>query len=302
MRIALLLALACLSCCAALIPDVRALLNKKDFDAAEKLITAQKGSGAWTPELLEAKSWIGRGYLAAKEYDKALASAEETRKLCLALMKMQPLDSEKRLPIAFGATIEVTGQALAGKGQRSEGVSFLQKELKTYYATSIRTRVQKNINLLSLEGQPAPKLEMKEWVGNAAPQPLAKLQGKPTILFFWAHWCGDCKQQAPILEEIMAKYGPKGLQIVGPTQYYGYVAGGEDAKPAQEKAYIQSIYERFYKGIPGMTAPLSEENFKVYGSSTTPTLVLLDKKGLVRLYNPGKLTAAELSAKIEPLL
>ncbi len=51
-----------------------------------------------------------------------------------------------------------------------------------------------------------------------------------------------------------------------------------------------------------MAAPLSEEIVKVYGSSTTPTLVLIDKKGLVRLYNPGKLTAAELSAKIEPLL
>jgi hypothetical protein len=29
---------------------------------------------------------------------------------------------------------------------------------------------------------------------------------------------------------------------------------------------------------------------------------LIDKAGIVRLYNPGKLTAEQLSAKIEPLL
>ena len=51
-----------------------------------------------------------------------------------------------------------------------------------------------------------------------------------------------------------------------------------------------------------MAAPLSEENFRVYGSSTSPTLVLIDKTGIVRLYNPGKLTAEQLSAKIEALL
>lgn len=302
MRIAFLFALFSLTACSAIVPDVRALLNKKDFAAAEQLIAQQKGSGPWTPELLEARSWIARTHLAAKDYPRAIASAAETRQLCLALMKQQALDSEKRLPIAFGATIEVNGQALAGQGQRSEGISFLQQELKTYYATSIRTRIQKNIHLLSLEGKAAPSLENKEWIGATAPPSLAKLKGKPTLLFFWAHWCGDCKAQAPILVELMNKYGPRGLQIVGPTQRYGYVAGGEDATPAQEKPYIQSIYERFYQSIPGMTVPLSEENFKVYGSSTTPTLVLLDKKGLVRLYNPGKLTAAELSAKIEPLL
>jgi hypothetical protein len=92
------------------------------------------------------------------------------------------------------------------------------------------------------------------------------------------------------------------LQVVGPTQRYGYVAGGEDATPAQEKPYIQSVYEKFYATIPGMTVPLSEENFKLYGSSTSPTLVLVDKQGLVRLYHPGRLSAEELASKIEALL
>ncbi len=296
----LLLAALCLP--AAIIPEVRALLNKQDFDGAGKLIETTRAGGAWTPELIEAYSWLGRGALAAKQYDKALAYSAETRKLTMAALKTRKLDDEKRLPIALGASIEVEGQALAGKGQRVEGVAFLNKELKAWYATSIRTRIQKNINLLSLAGKRAPELEVKDYVGSNAPQPLSKLKGKTVMLFFWAHWCGDCKAQAPIMASLAKKYASKGLVVVGATQHYGYVAGGEDATPAIETPYIAKIYNQYYASIPNMTVPLSEENFRLYGSSTTPTLVLIDKAGIVRLYNPGNLSAEDLSSKIEAIL
>ena len=35
---------------------------------------------------------------------------------------------------------------------------------------------------------------------------------------------------------------------------------------------------------------------------TTPTIVVADRKGVVRLYHPGKMTLAELEAAIKPLL
>jgi thiol-disulfide isomerase/thioredoxin len=302
MKLIPVLLLTTLGLSAALIPEVRVLINKQEFAAAEKLIESHRAGGPWTPELIEAQSWLGRGALFAKQYDKALAYSAETRKLSLAALKTRKLDDEKRLPIGFGASIEVEGQALAGKGQLSEAITFLTREAKTYHNTSIRTRIQKNINLLSLEGKRAPALEIKDSIGPNKPKSLASLKGKPVLLFFWAHWCGDCKAQAPVLADLAAKYGPKGLTIVGPTQHYGYINGGDDATPAVEKPYIATVYDKFYTSIAGMAAPLSEENFRVYGSSTTPTLVLIDKAGIVRLYNPGSLTAEQLIAKIEPML
>jgi len=51
-----------------------------------------------------------------------------------------------------------------------------------------------------------------------------------------------------------------------------------------------------------MPAPISEETMRAYGVSTTPTFVLVDKHGVVRLYHPGAMSYQELAAPIEKLL
>jgi thiol-disulfide isomerase/thioredoxin len=122
---------------------------------------------------------------------------------------------------------------------------------------------------------------------------LAQLKGKPVVLFFWAHWCPDCKRQGPILARLQREFADKGLVVVGPTQRYGYVANGDEAKPAVEVKYIGDVQKQFYGDLK-MTVPLSEANFKNWGCSTTPTLALIDRQGIVRLYHPGDMSYEDL--------
>src|SRR6266568_1222129 len=105
---------------------------------------------------------------------RAEAAAKETYELSLELLKKRNLDDEPTLPIGLGAAIEVQAQVLAARGQRTEAVMYLHDEFAKYRSTSIATRIQKNIHLLSLEGKPAPALQ-----GVALPK------GKPVLLFFW---------------------------------------------------------------------------------------------------------------------
>jgi len=291
-----LLALA-VSARADLVSDVRKALARDDFAGAEKLVQAFRAGSGVTPEMLEALSWLGRGALAAKQLDQAEAYAGETYKLALGQLNTRKLDAERRLPIALGAAIEVRAQATAARGGRSEAVGFLNQELKTYWDTSIRTRIQKNINLLTLEGKAAPALETAQWLGER-PVALAEMKGRPVLLFFWAHWCPDCKVEAPVLSKLASEYGRQGLLIVGPTQLYGYRARGEDATPEEELRHIDEVRQKFYGQIPGMAVPVSSENFRVYGASTVPTLVLIDRQGMVRLYHPGEMTYDELAPKV----
>jgi thioredoxin-related protein len=48
--------------------------------------------------------------------------------------------------------------------------------------------------------------------------------------------------------------------------------------------------------------PVSKENFDVYGASTTPTLVLIDRTGKIAYYHPGGVMYDELRAAIEKVV
>lgn len=270
---------------------VRDALDAKDYAGAVKALAEERAAHGITPSYIEAVSWMGRGYLAAKNYGQAEHYAIEARKLTLEALKHRPLDAEPSLPLALGAAIEVEAHALDARGQKAEAVSFLQQEVKMWHATSIRTRIQKNLNLISLKGHAAPGLDVHEYLGEKPPT-LASLKGRKVLLFFWAHWCADCKAMAGTVARL-ARENPH-LAVIGPTQPYGYAAEGMEAPRADEIRYIDMVRQRYYRTIPGLTVPVGEENFKLWGASTTPTVAVVNARGLVSLYHPGRMSYEEL--------
>src|ERR1700733_1170412 len=286
---------------AGIVEDVRTVLAQNNFSAADSYLNSYRASKGVTPEYAEAYSWMARTALNAHEYDHAAAYAKQTSALVQDQLKQRPLDAEPHLPLALGAAIEVQAQTLAAQGQRIQAVAVLQTALRTYGSTSIRARLQKNLNLLSFEGKLAPALREEQFLGSKPPV-LAQVKGSPVLLFFWAHWCGDCKAEAPIITQLRTEFAPKGLTVIGPTRLYGYTAQVEDAAPSDELAYIDAVRHRFYGGLLDMPVPISKYNFDMYGASTTPTLVLLDRSGKVAMYHPGALPYAELKAEIKKVV
>ncbi|HWZ46125.1 MAG TPA: redoxin family protein [Candidatus Saccharimonadales bacterium] len=284
---------------AGIIQEVRLSISQNNFPAAESQLKAYRDQRGIDPEYLEALSWMGRGALAAGRLDQAQDYARTTEKQTISYIKTRKLDSDPHLGIALGAALEVEAQSLAQQNKRAEAVTLLKRALAKYGNSSIRVRLQKNVNILSLSGQPAPTLEIVQHLG---PQPVAlgQLKGSPVLLFFWAHWCSDCKAEAPIMARLHSEY--KDLNLIGPTQLYGYTARGEEAAPAQELAYIDSVRQKFYASLADMPVPVSQANFNAYGASTTPTIVLLDRAGKVALYHPGAMPYEELHKAIADVL
>jgi thiol-disulfide isomerase/thioredoxin len=281
-----------------IVDQVRLALAQNNFTAADSYLTSYRAQTGVTPEYLEAYSWMARAELSAGQYDQAASYAKQTEDWSLAQLKSRPLDAEPHLPLALGAAFEVRAQALAARGQRTQAIAVLQTALRKYGNTSIRARLQKNLNLLSFEGRVAPGLKEDEFLGAKAPV-LAQLKGSPVLLFFWAHWCGDCKAEAPIITQLRSEFAAQKLNVIGPTRLYGYTAQVENASQSDELQYIDAVRHRFYSGLLDMPVPISKYNFDVYGASTTPTLVLLDKTGKVAWYHPGAVPYGELKAEIE---
>src|SRR5580698_9923289 len=176
----LLFSLALGASAANLVDDVHESIARGDLPRAAEMIRSYRASKGVTPEAVEALGWLARGELAQKHLVQADKDAQETYKLAQEQLKIHPLLRDPNLQVALGAAIEVEATVLTTRGQRSEAIAYLQDQLKTYFATPLRPRIQKNINLLSLEGKRAPALEN-----------VTMPTGKPVMLFFWAHWCSD---------------------------------------------------------------------------------------------------------------
>ena len=250
------------------VSQVHTAANAGNFAVAEQLLEAYKSAHGVTPEYIEAFSWIGRGQLQAAHFGAAEENATEVRKLCEAELKQRKLDAEPHLPTALGASIEVEANVLAKQGQRDQAVMLLRDEVKRWQGTSITMRLQKNLNLLTLEGKPAPPLDVAQGLSGHQASPLASHRGHPVLLFLWAHWCPDCKKEVAIVQKLEEVYGPKGLVVIAPTQHYGYVAGGKEASRDAETQYMGEVFNQYYASLGKVEVPVSETNFLRYGVAT----------------------------------
>lgn len=274
--------------------SVRMKISAGDFFSAAAIVEDHAQSVGKDAEYQSALGWLARGALLLGQDDQALALAKELR----AQIPAPPAEDSLT---ALGAALEVEGRIVAKREGGKAGERFFEEQRKLSADPAFQSRLSKNVNLLGLEGTVAPEIFAAdqlgpEWKG------LAALKGKPVVLFFWAHWCGDCKAQAATLAKVRAKYEPQGVIFAAPTRYYGTGKDGHDADPAEEKIQVAAVLAESYQDLGPISVPFSTEAMLRYGASATPTFVFIDRAGIVRSYTPTRLTEAELSARIEKLL
>ncbi len=272
--------------------------------AAKELFESSVPDSDWLDaEWLEAMSWVARAGAIGEDWNQAAEYSERTLAGCEGLLKEASLsqDPQASLPIALGAAIETLGKFYAAMNDRGQAVAFLRRYVGTYHGTSIETRLNKNLNALNLAGQPMPALSASQWLTERRFDP-SDLNDKVTLFFFWAHWCSDCEAQKPVLADLQQEYAGRGLRIVAPTRLYGYIRRGSKIGADEERAFIEQSRVQGHSLLARVPVPLDEENFVAFGVSTTPTLVLVDRKGIVRMYHPGEMPRSDLQEQIEALL
>ena len=176
-----------------------------------------------TPDYVEAVSWMARASLQSQPTGSRRDLCPPDRESVAPIAGQAPARCRAAPADCSGRRSRSPGPGAGQPGRTGPGGRSAPHSLVTYRNTSIHARLQKNLNLLALAGQPAPPLTIAPYLG-PKPVSLAQLKGSPVLLFFWAHWCSDCKAEGPIIARIRSEFGTRGLILLAPTQLYGYGA------------------------------------------------------------------------------
>jgi thiol-disulfide isomerase/thioredoxin len=151
-------------------------------------------------------------------------------------------------------------------------------------ATSGFLQVRDRATQLGLLGRPAPDFSISTWI-NGGPVALADQRGQVVLLEFWATWCKPCQEMFPKLKQLHEQESLRGLEIIAITRHYMAYGGTAESKLEELNLMRAMVTEHRVTFPVGVTD--DERLQAVYGANGLPTVVLIDRQGLVRYAGPG---------------
>lgn len=121
------------------------------------------------------------------------------------------------------------------------------------------------------QAAPAPDFTLKSESGDNVR--LSEQRGKVVMLNFWASWCGPCRQEMPLLDDMYKRYNKAGFMF--------YAVNVE-----QDTVAAKKLIKDLGVSVPVLYDPDSKVS-KLYNVDAMPTTVVIDKKGEVRYVNRG---------------
>ena len=122
-----------------------------------------------------------------------------------------------------------------------------------------------------LTGQAAPDFALKSSSGKNLR--LSEYRGDVVMVNFWATWCGPCRQEMPLLDELYSRYQRVGFSLLGVNI---------DDNQSRAMDMVSEL---------GVSFPVlfdsRKEVSKLYAVEAMPVTVIIDREGMVRFVHQG---------------
>jgi peroxiredoxin len=123
----------------------------------------------------------------------------------------------------------------------------------------------------------APDFTLKSLKGSNLK--LSEFRGDVVMINFWATWCGPCRQEMPILNDLYLKYRDKGFTLLGVN------VEKNNSKAANMIRDLRVVY-------PVLFDQQSEVS-KLYKVDDMPSTILVDRDGKIRYLHNGYVSGTE---------
>ena len=142
-------------------------------------------------------------------------------------------------------------------------------------------------------GQPAPEVPDTVRTLEGKPLRLQDLRGRVVLLHFWTFACSNCHHMLPRYSAWARELGPRGLSVVGAHT------------PELPEEFDEVKLARFVRESAIAWPVLVDSGYALwdrYGVHAWPTMVVIDRQGVVRGTFVGDDQAAPLEALLQKLL
>jgi peroxiredoxin len=146
----------------------------------------------------------------------------------------------------------------------------------------------------------APDLQIEQWFNTAKPLALPDLRGKVVILEAFQMLCPGCVSHSiPLAQKIRSAFPESAVAVVGLHTVFEHHAA---MTPVSLAAFLLEYNITFPVGVDmaGSTdIPLTMKAYKMRG---TPSMVIIDQKGMIRAHHYGSVSELRIGAEIATLL